>query len=63
MLLYEKIDASEGIDFKKSEKSKECMICHYCFFKDKNYNFERLVCDGLRCDLSVMLIAVVLYGI
>ena len=29
MLLYEKIDISEGIDFKKSEKSKECMICYY----------------------------------
>ena len=39
MLLYEKINASEGIDFKKSEKSKESMICHYWFFKDKKFNF------------------------
>ena len=26
MLQYEKIDISEGIDFNKSNKSKECMI-------------------------------------
>ena len=26
--LYEKIDISEGIDFDKTDKSKECMICH-----------------------------------
>ena len=30
MLQYERIDISEGIDFDKLDKSKECMICHYC---------------------------------
>ena len=29
MLQYERIDVSEGIDFDKSDKSKECMISHY----------------------------------
>ena len=29
MLLYGKIDISEGINFGKTDKSKECMICHY----------------------------------
>ena len=29
MLQYERIDISEGIDFDKSNKSVECMICHY----------------------------------
>ena len=29
MWLYEKIDISEGTDFDKTDKSKECMICHY----------------------------------
>ena len=33
MLQYERIDVSEGIDL-KSDKSKECMICHYWHFKD-----------------------------
>ena len=29
MWLYEKTDISEGTDFDKTDKSKECMICHY----------------------------------
>ena len=29
MLQYERIDISEGIDFYKTNKSVECMICHY----------------------------------
>ena len=29
MLQYERIDISEGIDFDKSDKSKDCVICHY----------------------------------
>ena len=40
MLQYERIDISEGIDFDKSEKSKECMICHYWYFKDIGYKYE-----------------------
>ena len=29
MLQYERIDISEGIDFDKTNKSIQCMICHY----------------------------------
>ena len=29
MLVYEKIDTSDGIDVDMSDKSKECMLCHY----------------------------------
>ena len=29
MLQYERIDVSEGIDINKSNKLKECIICHY----------------------------------
>ena len=28
MIQYERIDVSEGTDINKSDKSKECMICH-----------------------------------
>ena len=31
MLQYEIFDISEGIDINKSNKSKECMICHYWY--------------------------------
>ena len=34
MLQYERINVSERIDINKSNKSKECMICHYWYFKD-----------------------------
>ena len=34
MLQYERIDVSEGIDIIKLDKSKECMMCHYWYFKD-----------------------------
>ena len=29
MLEYDRIDISEGIDLNKTNKSKECMLCHY----------------------------------
>ena len=38
MLEYEGIDVSEGIDVNKSSKSKECDVCHYWYFLDKNMN-------------------------
>ena len=41
MLQYERINVSEGINIHKSNKSKECMIFRYCYFKDIGYKFER----------------------
>ena len=32
MLLYDRTDASEGIDVNKTSVSKECNICHYWYF-------------------------------
>ena len=29
---YERIDILEGIDVDKTNKSKECMLCHYWYF-------------------------------
>ena len=29
MLKYDKIDMPEGIGVNKTDKSKECMFCHY----------------------------------
>ena len=37
---------SEGIDLNKSNKSKECDICHYWYFLDKNFNYEPYLCNG-----------------
>ena len=45
MLRYEKIDVSEGTDSDKTSASKECMLCHYWYFKDIGYKFESNVCN------------------
>ena len=46
MLEYDKIDISEGIDMNKTSASKECDICHYWYFLDKNFNYEPYLCNG-----------------
>ena len=45
MLQYEKTDASEGIDINKTSTSKECILCHYWYFKDLGFKFELHVCN------------------
>ena len=42
---YEKISISEGIDTNKTSASKECMLCHYWYFKDVGFKFEPHVCN------------------
>ena len=46
MLEYDRIDISEGIDINKTNKSKECMLCHYWCFLDNNFSYGLYVCDG-----------------
>ena len=46
MLAYERIDISDGIDVNKSYESKECMLCHYWYFLDKNFSYGPYLCDG-----------------
>ena len=46
MLQYNRINISEGIDVNKTNKSKECKICHYWYFLDKNFSYGPYLCDG-----------------
>ena len=46
MLEYDRIDISEGIDIVKTNKSKEYHICHYWYILDKNFNYEKYLCNG-----------------
>ena len=46
MLEYDRIDILEGIDVNKINKSKECMLCNYWYFLDKNFSYEPYLCDG-----------------
>ena len=53
MLRYQKIDASEGIDVNKTDASKECDLCHYCFFKGIGFKFEEHVCNKCHDLLTI----------
>ena len=46
MLEYDRIDISKGIDLNKTTVSKECDICHYCYFKDTGFKCEPYLCNG-----------------
>ena len=46
MLEYDRIDLSEGIDVNNTNKSKECMLCHYWYFLNKNFSYGPYICDG-----------------
>ena len=50
MIQYEKNNISEEIDTTKTSVSKECMLCHYWYFKD--VGFEAHVCN--KCHNVLM---------
>ena len=46
MLEYDRIDISEGIDANKTNKSKECKLCHCWYFIDKNFSYGPFLSNG-----------------
>ena len=53
MLQFKRIDVLKGIDINKWKKSKECMLCHYWFFKDIGFKIWQYASN--RChDLSMI---------
>ena len=46
MLEDDRIDHSEGIDVNETNLSKECDICHYYYFKDIGFKYEKYLCSG-----------------
>ena len=46
MLEYDRIDISEGIDIEKcKETSRECSLCKFYYFLDKNFSYGPYLCD------------------
>ena len=39
-------DITEGIDFNKTNKSRECKFCHYWYYLNKNFSYGPFTCDG-----------------
>ena len=46
MLVYERTDVPEGIDINKSNRCKDCDICHYWYFLNKRFTYEPYLCNG-----------------
>ena len=47
MLEYDRIDISEGIDTTHNRLvSRECSFCHFWYFVDRNFKYQRYLCDG-----------------
>ena len=46
MLEYDRTDISEGIYVNKTILSKECDICHYWYFKDIGFKYEKCISNG-----------------
>ena len=46
MLEYERIDIWAEIGVNKTSLSKECDICHYWYFKDTGFKYEKYLCNG-----------------
>ena len=62
MLEYDRIDISEGIDINKCEKtSRECSLCKFYYFLDKNFKYGPYLCDGCYDMFMIMEIIVVLF--
>ena len=65
MLVYGRINISDGIDFNKSDESKECTLCHYWYFFDKSFSYGPYLCDGCynmtqKCNKPKILLLFVL---
>ena len=53
MVEYDRIDISEVIDIKKcKETSRECSLCKFYYFLDKNFNHGPYLFDGCY-DMSM----------
>ena len=58
MLEHGRIDISEGIDIKKcKETSRECNLCKFYYFLDKNFNYGPYLCNGCY-DMSLKAVSI-----
>ena len=45
MLECDRIDISERTDVNRTSASKNCDICHHCYFKDIGFRYEPYLCN------------------
>ena len=51
MLEYDRIYLSEGIDVDKTSNSRKCSFCHYYYFLNINFNYQKYLCDAVTMCL------------
>ena len=52
MLEYDRVNISEGTDINKCEEtSRECSLCKFYYFLDKNFKYRPYLRDG--CYMSI----------
>ena len=56
MIEYDRNDLDEGIDINKTSNSRECSLCKFYYFLNKNFNYKRHICDGCH-DTSLKAIS------
>ena len=61
MLKYDEIDITEGIDLNKTNKSRECMFCHYWHYLNKNFSYGSFTCDGYNSIVQKILKILLLF--
>ena len=61
MLCFDRIHVSEGTDVNKTIALHECVACHYRYFLEINFRFQK-VCNGCHDVFSIM-ISISLYDI
>ena len=59
MLYFDTVEVSEGIDVNKTIASKECDICHYCYFLNYSFKFQPNVCN-ISHDFLMMFINLIM---
>ena len=58
MLEYDRIHISEVIDIKKcKETSRECNLCKFYYFLDKNFNYGPYLCNDCY-DMSLKAVSI-----
>ena len=57
MIEYDRIDLDEGIDLNKTSNSRECWLCNFWYFLDKNFNYQKYYCDGCH-DMSMKTVSI-----